>query len=514
MSHLQASKLKVLRVWGFNDVTSPSGVYFQLFSGSSPTINTGSNGLQRLDAIVASAEKYGIKLIIPFVNYWDDYGGMKVYANYYGVSKNAFYTDSRVISQYKQYINALVSRYRNSKAIFAWELANEPRCNGCPTSTITSWATSISQYIKSLDPNHLVTLGDEGWFNGGGDGSYPYSGGEGIDFVKNLAISTLDFGTAHLYPGHWSKSDSWGNTWIQEHASAATSAGKPYILEEYGVTSNRGSVYGSWYNTILGSETAGDMYWQFGETLSSGQTHNDGFTIYYSSSEFNSLVGPHANAMHVNNSDDECAVSFLDIYSSGDPRIYAEDAQALTCVEYLCQTWPSTGKYIIELVKDVIDESEILHTRTLPDNTALIAYFRESSELVVEAVGTKDSVAEIGQQLAWLCTALSPSPLETGVVAVVPLIKNSQSLNSRERGTTTPPTDSRGPAHANSNLPTFSFRLHFSAEEREQNTIPLNGQCWHNMFRNPMVVKGYPIPWRFNLKTKLEVPLKIMAGLV
>ncbi|KAF3225456.1 hypothetical protein TWF106_002592 [Orbilia oligospora] len=297
MSHLQASKLKVLRVWGFNDVTSPSGVYFQLFSGSSPKINTGSNGLQRLDAIVASAEKYGIKLIIPFVNYWDDYGGMKVYANYYGVSKNAFYTDSRVISQYKQYIDALVSRYRNSKAIFAWELANEPRCNGCPTSTITNWATSISQYIKSLDSNHLVTLGDEGWFNGGGDGSYPYSGGEGIDFVKNLAISTLDFGTAHLYPGHWSKSDSWGNTWIQEHASAATSAGKPYILEEYGVTSNRGSVYGSWYNTILGSETAGEMYWQFGETLSSGQTHNDGFTIYYSSSEFNSLVAPHANAM-------------------------------------------------------------------------------------------------------------------------------------------------------------------------------------------------------------------------
>ncbi|KAF3089936.1 hypothetical protein TWF103_000657 [Orbilia oligospora] len=78
----------------------------------------------------------------------------------------------------------------------------------------------------------------------------------------------------------------------------------------------------------------------------------------------------------------------------------AEDAQELTCVEYLCQTWPSIGKYIIELVKDVIDESKILHMCTLPDNTALIAYFRQSSELVVEAVGTKDSVAEISQQLA------------------------------------------------------------------------------------------------------------------
>ncbi|KAK6531183.1 hypothetical protein TWF281_008008 [Arthrobotrys megalospora] len=297
MSRLQTAKLKVLRVWGFNDVTSASGVYFQLFSGSSPTINTGSNGLQRLDAIVAAAERYGIKLIIPLVNFWNDYGGMQVYANYYGVSKNAFYTDSRVIAQYKKYISAVVSRYRTSKAIFAWELANEPRCPGCATSVITTWATSISQYIKSLDSNHLVTLGDEGWFNGGGDGSYPYQGGEGIDFVKNLAISSLDFGTAHLYPGHWSKTDSWGSTWIKEHASAAVAAGKPYVLEEYGLTSNRGSAYPSWFSAITGSETAGDMYWQFGETLSSGQTHNDGFTIYYGSSEFNSLIVPHANAM-------------------------------------------------------------------------------------------------------------------------------------------------------------------------------------------------------------------------
>jgi hypothetical protein len=32
----------------------------------------------------------------------------------------------------------------------------------------------------------------------------------------------------------------------------------------------------------------------------------------------------------------------------------ARDAQALTCEQYLCQTWPSAGKYIIRLVKDVV----------------------------------------------------------------------------------------------------------------------------------------------------------------
>lgn len=84
MSHLQTSGLKILRVWGFNDVNSTPGsgnVWYQSLSGSTPTINTGANGLQRLDYVVKSAEAHGIKLIINFVNNWDDYGGIKAYTN-------------------------------------------------------------------------------------------------------------------------------------------------------------------------------------------------------------------------------------------------------------------------------------------------------------------------------------------------------------------------------------------------------------------------------------------------
>lgn len=47
---------------------------------------------------------------------------------------------------------------------------------------IYNWATEVSQYIKSLDPRHMVALGDEGWFapaDGIGDGSYAYSGDQG-----------------------------------------------------------------------------------------------------------------------------------------------------------------------------------------------------------------------------------------------------------------------------------------------------------------------------------------------
>lgn len=175
---------------GFNDITSPtSGIWYQSFiSGQSPQINTGTNGLQRLDYVVSSAAAHGIKLIINFVNNWSDYGGMAAYNTYYGTNTTTWYTDSRVQAQYQAYIKAVVSRYSNSTAVFAWELANEPRCHGCPTSIATNWITSTSAYIRSLDSTHMITTGEEGFMNGGGDGSYPYTTGEGMDFEANLKV--------------------------------------------------------------------------------------------------------------------------------------------------------------------------------------------------------------------------------------------------------------------------------------------------------------------------------------
>jgi len=301
MSHIAASGLKVLRVWGFNDVTStPSSgtVWFQSFvSGQSPVINTGADGLQRLDYVVSSAEAHGISLIINFVNNWTDYGGMAAYVSYYGITTTGWYTSSTAQAQYQKYIQAVVSRYKTSTAIFAWELANEPRCTGCDTSVITNWATTTSAYIKSLDSNHMVTIGDEGFgLNGGSDTSYPFTDGPGTDFTALLSIPDIDFGTYHLYPSGWGETDSWGPSWITDHATAAAAIGKPVIAEEYGSTTHANET--SWQSTILSTQTAGDMFWQYGDTLSSGQTSNDGYTLYYGTSEYTTLVTNHAAAMN------------------------------------------------------------------------------------------------------------------------------------------------------------------------------------------------------------------------
>ena len=203
LDHLSQSGLKILRIWGFNDVArkpSAGTVWFQLLSASGSQINTGSDGLQRLDYVVKSAEERGVKLIINFVNNWSDYGGMPAYVTAFGGSKETWYTNDKAQAQYRKYITAVVGRYANSPAIFAWELANEPRCKGCSTDVVFKWASDTSAYIRSLDPAHMITLGDEGFGLPGGT-SYPYQTAEGVDFVKNLGIKDLDFGVFHFYPG-------------------------------------------------------------------------------------------------------------------------------------------------------------------------------------------------------------------------------------------------------------------------------------------------------------------------
>ncbi|KAJ5481176.1 mannan endo-1-4-beta-mannosidase F [Penicillium diatomitis] len=302
MQHLSSSGLRILRVWGFNDVNNLPGtgtVWFQHLTSSGATINTGADGLQRLDYVVSSAEKHGIKLIINFVNNWSDYGGINAYVNAFGGSATTWYTNTVAQTTYQAYIKAVVSRYISSPAIFAWELANEPRCKGCDTSVIYDWAKATSAYIKGLDPKHMVTLGDEGFgLTTDSDGSYPFSFDEGLDFSKNLAIPTIDFGTLHLYPSSWGTSTDWGNLWIKAHGDACVAAGKPCLLEEYGYPSNHCSIEAPWQATALHTKgIAGDLFWQYGDTLSSGQTSDDGNTIYYGTSDFTCLVTDHVAAI-------------------------------------------------------------------------------------------------------------------------------------------------------------------------------------------------------------------------
>ena len=54
---------------------------------------------------------------------------------------------------------------RDEPAIMAWELMNEPRCPGdFSASKLQHWIERTGEFLKSVDPNHLVAVGAEGFF--------------------------------------------------------------------------------------------------------------------------------------------------------------------------------------------------------------------------------------------------------------------------------------------------------------------------------------------------------------
>lgn len=99
--------------------------------------------------------------------------------------------------------------------------------------------------IKSIDSNHMVSVGDEGFFNRGGD--WTYNGGEGKiycyyctvcssnlsggDFDAFIAAPNIDYGTFHIYIQDWGKDDTWGQQWIADHIASTNSAGVYFFLK-------------------------------------------------------------------------------------------------------------------------------------------------------------------------------------------------------------------------------------------------------------------------------------------
>ncbi|VDB87427.1 unnamed protein product [Peniophora sp. CBMAI 1063] len=295
---IAATGATTARTMGFNEVTSDPGIYvpyYQIWNGSVPTVNMGSNGLPNFDNVVAMAKKNGLRLIVALTNNWSDFGGSDVYVTQLlgpNLPHDYFYTNATVIAAYKNYVKTFVSRYADEPTILAWELMNEPRCAGstsvasgaCTTDTITNWAADMSAFIKSIDPNHMVSVGDEGFFNEPGNSNFLYQGIFGIDSLALTNISTIDFGTFHMYPiGYGQTTDpiGFGSQYILDHASVQKQLNKPMILEEFGVIQSdvdQVTAYTQWYKDVLADGLTGDLIWQAGSSFTTNL--DDGYEVY------------------------------------------------------------------------------------------------------------------------------------------------------------------------------------------------------------------------------------------
>lgn len=65
-------------------------------------------------------------------------------------------------------------------------------------------------------------------------------------------------------------------------------------MEEYGVTTDKCTIEGQWQSTAIETPGIGaDLFWQYGDSLSSGNSPNDDFTIYRGTDDYKCLVTDH-----------------------------------------------------------------------------------------------------------------------------------------------------------------------------------------------------------------------------
>jgi mannan endo-1,4-beta-mannosidase len=294
----RALGVRVVRTWGFIDRGSldgrvrsvdgdgtKRGFYFQAWDprAQRALYNDGANGLQGLDYALAKAGQLGLKVVLVLTNNWHDFGGMDQYLSWFGLTAHSdFYRDPRVRTAYKAYlehlalrVNSITNRaYREDPTIFAWELANEPRGSvGTSSSVVTRWASEMSSYLKSIDPNHMVAVGDEGFLDGESE-HWTYHADNGIDHRALTALPNIDYGTYHLYPETWGTGFGWSERWLDDHLRVARELGKPSVLEEYGLTVTRDALgrvsdglplrlesYRAWNERVLERGGNAAMFW-------------------------------------------------------------------------------------------------------------------------------------------------------------------------------------------------------------------------------------------------------------
>lgn len=206
---------------------------------------------KKLDRLLALANQYGVRVIIPFVDQWQWTGGIESYAAFrgYPISGDAandpdawnFYTDPAIKADFKQVISYTMNRvnsytgvvYKEDPAILAWETGNE--LGGYNQDKFPqAWTTEMAAYIQSEHPEQLVL-----------DGRFAIH-------PDSLADPNIDVVGNHFYTGNFID---------KINADRASATGKkPYILGEFGLYTKAAPV-DALFNTALQNGTSGVMIW-------------------------------------------------------------------------------------------------------------------------------------------------------------------------------------------------------------------------------------------------------------
>ena len=203
------------------------------------------------DNLLALANQYGVRLIIPIIDNWSWHGGIEQFCGFYGENAASFYTDLEIIEGFKDYLYDILNRvnsitgvkYKDDKAILCWETGNE-------LNAPSAWVEEIAAFLREEDVNHLVM-----------DGNYGITD-------SSLSNPDVDIVSNHYYEGSTS-------TYAERLRSDAVMSKnrKPFVVGEYGLSTNANSR--GLIDATIEMGTAGSLLWQlYGRSVDGGFMNN------------------------------------------------------------------------------------------------------------------------------------------------------------------------------------------------------------------------------------------------
>ena len=217
-----------------------------------------------LDYLLAELGKRDMKAVLYINNSWEWSGGYGMYLEWAGEgeavlpsvvgyqeyikSVSRFITSDKAKELFANHVKHVVSRtntvtgkpYKDDPAIFSWQIGNEPRCfshDPVNQQMFADWMWETAALIKSIDPNHMVSSGSEGYH--GCEQNFDL-------FEKIHSCPDIDYMNIHIWPYNWSwvrektlatnldKAIANTDAYIDAHLEIAARHGKPVVLEEFG----------------------------------------------------------------------------------------------------------------------------------------------------------------------------------------------------------------------------------------------------------------------------------------
>ena len=218
--------------------------------------------LAGLDYFMNELRKRDMTAVLYLNNSWEWSGGYSMYLQWSGHGKavvpavdgwpaymeyvKQFHQSDSAKALFANYVRNIVTRtnrynqikYVDDPTLMSWQIGNEPRAFSDENKEpFAQWMADVASLIKSLDPNHMVSSGNEGLWGCENDITL---------FEKIHADANIDYLNIHVWPYNWGwvKADSLmellpqakENTkkYIDEHMVVAKKYCKPVVLEEFG----------------------------------------------------------------------------------------------------------------------------------------------------------------------------------------------------------------------------------------------------------------------------------------